>query len=72
MARNKERLTKEAALSFLLTHIIVEKGRTLTLDQLALFNLLNLAGRAVALLSEEDGTIPHEVIEQLAMEFLNE
>ncbi len=66
----KERITKEEALNFLLTHIVVERGQTITLDQLTLFNLNNLARRAVDQISESEGIIPHEVIEALAAEFL--
>ncbi|MDA0979519.1 MAG: hypothetical protein O3B72_13245 [Proteobacteria bacterium] len=67
----KQRITKEQALSFLLTHIVVEQNRTLVLDQLALFNLSNLALEAVDQISGKEGIIPHEVIEALAVEFLD-
>ena len=67
---HKERISKEEALNFLLTHIIVERGQSITLDQLTLFNLTNLAKEAVIQISVSDGIIPHEVIESLAAEFL--
>ena len=70
MALKKERITKEEALNFLLTYIIIERGQTLHLDQLALFNLSNLARRAVEEVAATDGIIPHEVIEELAGEYL--
>lgn len=66
----KTRVSKEEALNFLLTHIIVERGVTLELDQLALFSLSNLAQRAVEHISESEGVIPHELIEELATEYL--
>ena len=66
----KVRITKEEALSFLLTYIIVEQGKSLTLDQLSLFNLTNLAQRAVDEINAAEGIIPHEIIESLATEFL--
>ena len=72
MAIKKERISKEEALSFLLTYIVVECGATIALDQLNLFNLSNLAFRAVDKINESDGIIPHEVIESLASEFMEE
>ena len=66
----KDRISKEEALNFLLTHIIVERGKSVMLDQLTLFNLTNLAQQAVNQISESEGIIPHEVIESLAAEFL--
>ena len=66
----KTRVSKEEALSFLLTHIIVERGITLELDQLALFTLSNLAQQAVEQIAETEGAVPHELIEELAAEYL--
>lgn len=71
-SQRKERISKEEALSFLLTYIVVERGQAITLDQLTLFNLTNLAKQAVHQISESDGIIPHEVIESLATEFIKE
>ena len=48
----------------------MERGQSITLDQLTLFNLTNLAKEAVIQISVSDGIIPHEVIESLAAEFL--
>ena len=72
MTASKERISKEEALSFLLTHIVVERGEAIQLDQLALFNLTNIAQRAVEEISESEGIIPHEVIEALAAEFMGD
>ena len=66
----KERLSTAEALSFLLTYIVVERGITLELNQLNLFSLSNLAERAVDEISNTEGVIPHELIEELAVEFL--
>ena len=66
----KERLSTPEALSFLLTFIVVERGITLELNQLNLFTLSNLAERAVDEISNTEGVIPHELIEELAVEFL--
>ena len=71
MAQKKERISKEEALSFLLTYIVVEQNHHLVLDQLALFNLTNLALKAVDEMTGSEGIIPHEVIESLAKEYLD-
>ena len=70
MPANKERLSKEEALSFLLAYIVVEQNEVITLDQMSLFRLTNLAQRAVTIIDAEEGHIPHEIIEQLAREFM--
>ena len=70
MATNKERLTKEEALSFLLTQIVVEQNTKIDLDPLSLFNLFDLAQQAVDEISESEGIIPHEIIEKMAREFV--
>ena len=71
MPQKRDRITKEEALSFLLTFIVVEKQHSLVLDQLALFNLTNLALRAVEETNANEGVIPHELIESLATEYLD-
>ena len=71
MAQHKDRITREEALSFLLTYIVVEQNHHLVLDQLALFNLTNLALRAVEEMAGSEGIIPHEAIESLAKEYLD-
>ena len=70
MPQRKDRITKEEALSFMLTYIVVEQNHSVVLDQLALFNLTNLALRAVEETTDSEGIIPHEVIESLAKEYL--
>ena len=72
MIQRKDRITKEEALSFLLTHIVIERNIELTLDQLGLFDPANLAQQAVDKMSETEGMIPHEVIEQIAADFLED
>ena len=66
----KPRLTKEEALSFLLTYLIVERQQTFTLNQMTLFNLSNVASEVVTRLASEEGLIPHEAIEALADQFI--
>ena len=65
-----ERITKEEALSFLLTHIVVEQGVSLGVDQLILFQLMNLAAQGTQLINGSDEVTPHEVLEELAADFL--
>lgn len=71
MGQKKHRITREEALSFLLTYIVVEQNQNLVLDQLALFDLTNLALRAVEETTDKEGIIPHELIESLAKEYLD-
>ena len=71
MAQKKHRITREEALSFLLTYIVVERNQNLVLDQLTLFNLTNLAQRAVDETTDSEEIIPHEIIESLAKEYLD-
>jgi hypothetical protein len=67
---DKARVSKEEALCFLLTYLVVERNTTLELTQTSLFELSNLAQQAVDRISESDGVIPHEVIETLAASYL--
>ncbi len=66
----KSRLSKEEALSFLLSYLIVDKQLVLELNQLSLFTLTNLAAEAEHQLAQEEGLIPHELIESLAEQFI--
>ena len=68
--KRKERINKAEALNFLLSHIIVDRGHSLNLDQLALFKLTSIAQRAVDTINQSDEIIPHEIIETLADEYL--
>lgn len=68
----RNRLSREEALSFLLTHIVVERQHALTLDQTTLFTLMSLAAEAESRVNREEGLIPHEVIEEIAGQFLME
>jgi hypothetical protein len=62
-------MTKQEALSFLLTHIVVERGHNFELNQKSLFKLMTLAGEAEQLINDSEGVIPHEVLENLAADF---
>lgn len=68
----RTRISRDEALSFILTYIIVEKSTAFQLDQLSLFSLTNLASQAAQKLSDEEGLIPHEVIEEIVAPFLND
>lgn len=68
----RTRISRDEALSFILTYLIVEKSTSFQLDQLSLFTLSNLASQAAQRLSDEEGLIPHEVIEEVVAPFLNE
>ncbi len=70
MARQK--ISKDETLSFLLTHIVIERQQTLSLDQLTLFRLTSLAQQAADRINAEDGLIPHEAIEETANLFFEE
>lgn len=65
------RTSKEQALSFLLTHITVDQKRVFEFNPQTLFTLMNLASMAEERINTEEGVIPHEIIEELAQEFLN-
>lgn len=64
-------MTKEEALSFLLTYLVVEQNHLLVLDQLELFNLTNLAQSAAEKMTDSEGIIPHELLESMAKEYLD-
>ncbi len=68
---HKTQFTKDKALSFLLTYIIIEQSTALQLDQLMLFTLSNLAQQAADTINSDDDVIPHEAIEAIANNFLD-
>ena len=65
------RLTREAALSFLLTHLVVERQYAFEMNANNLFRLITLAGEAEHRVNTEEGIIPHEIIESIASEFMD-
>ncbi len=70
--RTGPRLTKEEALSFLLTHIIVEKNFAFEMNQTNLFTIMSMAAEAESRVNKEEGVIPHEVIEEIAANFIEQ
>ncbi len=64
------RLSKEQALSFLLTHIVIEKTYHFQMTPAVLFELMNLAAEAESRVADEEDSIPHEIIEEVAQPFL--
>ena len=67
---NTPRLSREAALSFLLTHIVVECELSFEMNPMSLFALTTVAAEAESRINNEQGAIPHEIIEELAMPFI--
>lgn len=65
-----ERITKEEALSFILSYIVVERNQPLHLDQLALFEIVNIAAMGTQRINSTVDITPHEVLEELAQEYL--
>ncbi len=64
------RISKDEALSFLLTYIVVEQSTDLQIDQFTLFSLNSLAQQAADMINSEEGIIAHEIIEELANQLL--
>jgi len=63
-------MTRQEALYFLLTHIVVDKNHHFELNSQSLFTLMSIAGDAEQSLGEAQDLIPHEVLESLATEFI--
>jgi|TARA_Y100000310_G_scaffold344219_1_gene455787 hypothetical protein len=63
------RITKEEALSFLLNHLVIEQGQSITLDQMSLFELMTIATLGAEKINKEEEAIPHEVLQELAGSF---
>ena len=61
MSTRSGRLTREEALFFLLTYIVVEKGHSFELTQSTLFEIISMAAEAESRINQEEGVIPHEV-----------
>ena len=68
----RSRLTREEALSFLLTHIVVEQQHSFEINATTLFQIMQLAAEAETRINKEEGVIPHEVIETIAREFIDQ
>ena len=68
----ESRITKEEALSFLLTFLVVDQGRTVELDAVTLFHLMRIASKAATTVNSKDGVIPHEIIEDAARAWIAE
>ncbi|MBV1877457.1 MAG: hypothetical protein KUG79_07440 [Pseudomonadales bacterium] len=63
-------ITREAALIFLLSYIVVDQAYSFKMTPTNLFNLMNLASEAETTLKSHVGLIPHELIETLAKQFI--
>ena len=67
-----QRIEKTEALSFLLTYLVVEQQMSFEMNQYNLFRLTTMAAEAELQINGQDGIIPHEIIESIAADFLNE
>ncbi len=65
-------MTRQEALYFLLTHIVVERQHYFELNPQSLFALMSIAGEAEDSLSDREGLIPHELLESLAADFISD
>jgi hypothetical protein len=63
-------MTRQEALYFLLTHIVVEKNHHFELNPQSLFALMTIAGDAEQSLENAQDAIPHELLESLAKGFI--
>ena len=66
---SRSKFSKEDALSFLLTHIVIEQNNSFEMNQLNFFKLTQLAIEATAMIDQGEDLIPHEVIEEVALKF---
>jgi len=62
-------MTKQEALSFLLSYIVVEKNYHFELNPVSLFQLMTLADEAEQTINQSEDIIPHELLENLATSF---
>jgi hypothetical protein len=68
----KKNLSKNDAMAFLLTYIIVDRAQSLNLTPALLFSVMNLSEQAVETIQQNEQMIPHELMASLAEEFLLE
>ena len=64
-------MTKQEALSFLLTCIVVEKNHPFQMTTIALFELMSLADEAITEINNLEDAIPHEILESYATRFID-
>ena len=64
------RLTKADAVTFLLTYIVVENGKSFEMNALNLFHIMSMAATAVEQAHQQENSIPHEIIEEIAQPFI--
>ncbi len=60
------RISKEEALTFLITHLVIEQEQHFEMNAHCLFTLMRLAAEAESIINSQEGVIAHEVIEDLA------
>jgi len=69
---SKKQFSKNDALAFLLTYIVVDQARSLHLTPALLFSIMNLSEQAATTIQQNEHIIPHELVESMAGEFLLE
>ena len=62
-------MTRQEALSFLLTCVVVEKSHPFQMTATTLFELMSLADEAITEINNNDDAIPHEILESYAVQF---
>ena len=67
-----QRIDKTEALSFLLTYIVVEQQLDFEMNQYNLYRLMTLAAEAEIQINSQEGIIPHEIIEVIAADIIEE
>jgi len=69
---SKKQFSKNDAMAFLLTYIVVDQGQSLHLTPATLFSIMNLSQQAATTIQKNEHMIPHELVESIAAEFLLE
>lgn len=65
-----QRLTKADAVTFLLTHIVIESEISFEMNALNLFHIMSMADTAVEQAIQQQSSIPHEIMEAIAKPFI--
>ncbi|MBT3425211.1 MAG: hypothetical protein HOL98_09940 [Gammaproteobacteria bacterium] len=69
---SKKKFSKNDAMAFLLTHIVVDQAQSLQLTPALLLSIMNLSEQAATTIQQNQHIIPHELVESMPGEFLLE
>lgn len=69
---SKTQFSKNDAITFLLTHIVVDQAQPLPLTPAQLLSIMNLSEQATTSIEQNEHIIPHELVESMAGGFLLE